>query len=254
MPARIALVSTREMPVLDADEELLLPLLPEAQIAYWDDDATNWAAYDVVVLRSTWNYTEHLDEFLAWATRVSQVTRLVNPVEIIEWNTDKRYLADLAARGIPVVPTVFVAPGDHPAPDAVAGHVVVKPSVGAGSRGAKLFNDDPSAALEHVLALHADGSTAMIQPYIDGVDEHGETALIFMGGEFSHAARKAAILSQDMSWSHRALRRREGGRQPPPRARRSTSPNVSLRSFPASRTHALTCCQRPTVRWCSSSS
>ena len=103
------------------------------------------------MLRSTWNYTEHLDEFLAWATRVSQVTRLVNPVEIIEWNTDKRYLADLAARGIPVVPTVFVAPGEEVPPDAVAGHVVVKPSVGAGSRGAKLFHDDVEGALAHAL-------------------------------------------------------------------------------------------------------
>ena len=154
-----------------------------------------------MVLRSTWNYTEHFDEFLAWATRVSQVTRLVNPVEIVEWNTDKRYLADLAARGIPVVPTEFVAPGEDVPPDAVSGHVVVKPSVGAGSRGAKLFNNDPAGALAHVAALHADGATAMIQPYLDGVDEHGETALIFVGGEFSHAARKAAILSNDMSWS-----------------------------------------------------
>ena len=201
MTARIAIVSTRDMPVLDADEELLLPLLPEAEMAYWDDEDTDWAAYDVVVLRSTWNYTEHLDAFLAWATRVSQVARLVNPVEIIEWNTDKRYLADLAARGIPVVPTEFVAPGDDVPPDAVSGHVVVKPSVGAGSRGAKLFDDDAAGALAHVAALHADGATAMIQPYLDGVDEHGETALIFVGGEFSHAARKAAILSNDMSWS-----------------------------------------------------
>ncbi len=201
MPARIALVSTRDMPVLDADEELLLPLLSEAEMAYWEDDDADWASYDLVVLRSTWNYTEHLDAFLAWATRVSQVTRLVNPVEIIEWNTDKRYLADLAARGIPVVPTEFVAPGDTVRPDAVSGHVVVKPSVGAGSRGALLFNDDPSGAMAHVRALHGEGSTAMIQPYLDGVDEHGETALIFVGGEFSHAARKAAILSRDMSWS-----------------------------------------------------
>ena len=201
MTARIAIVSTRDMPVLDADEALLLPLLPEAEMAYWDDEDADWAGYDLVVLRSTWNYTEHLDEFLAWATRVSQVARLVNPVEIIEWNTDKRYLADLAARGIPVVPTEFVAPGDDVTPDAVSGHVVVKPSVGAGSRGAKLFNNDSAEAMAHVRALHADGATAMIQPYLDGVDEHGETALIFVGGEFSHAARKAAILSGDMSWS-----------------------------------------------------
>lgn len=201
MAARIALVSTRELEVVDVDEELLLPLLPEAEITYWDDPSTDWGAYDVAILRSTWNYTDHLPEFLAWATRVSQATRLVNPVEIVEWNTDKRYLADLAARGIPVVPTVFAAPGESVRPDAVAGQVVVKPSVGAGSKGAKLFRDDPDGALAHAAALQAEGSTAMVQPYLSAVDSHGETALIFVGGEFSHAARKAAILSRDMSWS-----------------------------------------------------
>ena len=201
MTARIAIVSTRQLDVLDTDEELLLPELPEGVVVHWDDPDVDWASFDLAVLRSTWNYTDHLDEFLAWATRISQVTHLVNPVEIIEWNTDKRYLGDLAARGIPTVPTLFVTPGDEVEPDAVAGHVVVKPSVGAGSKGARLFDGDPSGALAHAAALHAAGSTVMIQPYISGVDEHGETALIFLGGEFSHAARKAAILSRDMSWS-----------------------------------------------------
>ena len=201
MSARIAIVSTRHLDPADVDEELLLPLLPEAELTYWDDPEVNWAGYEVAILRSTWNYTEHFNEFLAWATRTSQVTRLVNPVEIVEWNTDKRYLADLAARGIPVVPTVFAAPGEPVMPDAVAGHVVVKPTVGAGSKGAKLFRDDADGALAHVAALHADGATAMVQPYLAAVDEHGETALIFIGGEYSHAARKAAILSRDMSWS-----------------------------------------------------
>src|SRR4051794_29567497 len=77
MSARLALVSTREMPVLDAGEELLLPLLSEAEIAYWDDDATDWASYELVIIRSTWNYTERLDEFLAWAPRISHLTRVV---------------------------------------------------------------------------------------------------------------------------------------------------------------------------------
>ena len=201
MSARIAIVSTRDLDVMDVDEELLFPLLPEAELAHWDDPNVNWAGYEVAILRSTWNYTEHLDEFLAWATRVSQVTRLANHVDVVEWNTDKRYLADLAARGIPVVPTVFAAPGEPVSPDAVAGHVVVKPTVGAGSKGAKLFRDDAAGALAHVAALHTDGATAMVQPYLSAVDEHGETALIFIGGEYSHAARKAAILSRDMSWS-----------------------------------------------------
>ncbi|MDN4480621.1 ATP-grasp domain-containing protein [Demequina muriae] len=201
MTSRIAIVTTVEMPVPDADEELLLPLLPEAELVAWDDPNVDWSRYDLTLLRSTWNYTEHLEEFLAWAERVSQVSRLMNPVETIRWNTDKRYLDDLAAQGFATVPTVFVAPGQAADARALEGHVVVKPSVGAGSSGAKMFRDDPAGASAHLASLHDDGRTAMIQPYLSAVDTAGETALIYVGGEFSHAARKAAILSRGMSWS-----------------------------------------------------
>lgn len=201
MTSRIAIVTTVEMPVPDADEELLLPLMPEAELVAWDDPGVDWSRYDVTLLRSTWNYTEHLDEFLAWAERVSQVSRLMNPVETIRWNTDKRYLDDLAAQGFATVPTVFVAPGQAADARALEGHVVIKPSVGAGSSGAKMFRDDPAGASAHLASLHDDGRTAMIQPYLSAVDTAGETALIYVGGEFSHAARKAAILSKGMSWS-----------------------------------------------------
>ncbi len=202
MTARIALVTTRALPVPDADEELLLPHLPEAVLACWDDPSVDWAAFDVAIVRSTWNYHDHLDAFLAWARATSRVTRLVNPVATLEWNTDKRYLADLAAAGLPVVPTTFVESGGT-ADDAVVpldGHLVVKPSVGAGSNGARLFRGDAAGARRHVQALHAEGKVAMLQPYLDRVDSHGETALVYLGGRFSHAARKAAILSRDMSW------------------------------------------------------
>src|SRR5690554_3370148 len=201
MNARIAIVTTVDLLTLDVDEELLLPHLPEAEVVAWDNPEVDWSQYEVVLLRSPWNYTERLPEFLAWAELVSGVSRLHNPLEIVRWNTDKRYLADLAARGIPTVPTVFVAPGETVAAEALDGHVVVKPTVGAGSSGARLFRDDLDGALAHVAALHQDGYTAMVQPYLSAVDEVGETALVYIGGEFSHAARKAAILSQDMSWS-----------------------------------------------------
>ncbi|MDN4483348.1 ATP-grasp domain-containing protein [Demequina lignilytica] len=203
MTPRIAIVTTVDLSVPDADEELLLPHLPEAQLVAWDDPAVDWAEFDVAVLRSTWNYHDRLEDFLDWARGVSEITRLRNPVATVEWNTDKRYLHDLAAAGIPVVPTTFVLPGEQVPDDAVValdGHLVVKPSVGAGSNGARLFDGDAEGAAAHVAALHADGKVAMLQPYLAQVDTHGETALIYLGGRFSHAARKAAILSRDMSW------------------------------------------------------
>ncbi len=200
MTARIALVTTRDLEVIDADEEALLEALPSAEVVAWEEPI-DWSVYDLVLLRSTWNYTDHLDEFLEWATAVSRVTRLLNPLDVIRWNTDKRYLSDLANAGIPVVPTVFVTHADLVTADAVAGKVVVKPTVGAGSKGAALFDGDPEGARVHAEALLAQGKIVMIQPYLDNVDTQGETALVFVGGEFSHAARKAAILSREMSWS-----------------------------------------------------
>ena len=204
MIPRIAIVTTLDLEVPDTDEELLLPHLPEAELAAWDDPAVDWARFDVAVLRSTWNYHDRLEDFLDWARAASEVTRLLNPVATVEWNTDKRYLADLAAAGIPVVPTTFVAPGETVPDDAVValdGHLVVKPSVGAGSNGARLFEGDAEGALAHIAALHAHGKVAMVQPYLAQVDTDGETALIYLGGELSHAARKAAILSRQMSWA-----------------------------------------------------
>ena len=201
MSHRIALVTSSEMSEPDVDESLLLPLLPGAALVAWEDQTVDWAGYDAVILRSTWNYTDHLEDFLEWAERVAAVTRLVNPLSVIRWNTDKRYLAQLEGAGFAVVPTAYIAPGETAADGALTGSIVVKPTVGAGSKGAALFRDDAAAARRHVAALHAAGKTAMIQPYLDRVDADGETALVYVGGAFSHAARKAPILSRSMEWS-----------------------------------------------------
>ena len=201
MTPRIALATSRDLATIDVDDELLAAHLPGAQVVAWEDETVTWSDFDLVILRSTWNYTEHLDEFLKWAERVDRETRLLNPLSVIRWNTDKRYLAALEQAGIPVVPTTYVAPGEEVPEQVLAGHVVVKPTVGAGSRGAALIRDDVDAGVAHVRSLHAQGNTAMIQPYLSHVDTHGETALVYIGGAFSHAARKAAILSRDLNWS-----------------------------------------------------
>ena len=119
--------------------------------------------------------------------------RLINPPELIAWNTDKRYLDDLAAAGIPVVPTSFVAPGGP----VVLGSedCVVKPTVSAGSKDtARFAAGEHERALELVERIHASGRTAMVQPYIPSVDERGETALLYFGGRFSHAIHKGPLL------------------------------------------------------------
>ena len=216
MPTRIALVSAREALALDEDMEPLAMALREAgaEVAtpFWDDAAVDWGRYSAAVLRSTWDYVERIDDFLPWAERCAQQTVLLNPPAVVRWNTDKHYLLELAQQGIPVVPTRFVEPGSIAAQqierflgdgaDALtAGQAdsfaefVVKPSIGAGSKDtARYRRHEVARAADHVARLLAQGRSAMLQPYLGRVDEVGETALIYLGGEFSHAIRKGPLL------------------------------------------------------------
>ncbi|HEY8581383.1 MAG TPA: hypothetical protein VIL49_00490 [Capillimicrobium sp.] len=185
------------MPRLDDEEILVVPELErrglEVALPVWDDPSVDWDAFDLVVVRTTWDYPERRDEFLAWARRVP---RLANPADVLAWNTDKRYLGELADAGLPVVPTTFVAPGEpFAAPD--ADELVVKPTVSAGSRDtARYLRADAGRAAAHVARLHAAGRTAMVQPYLGEVDDAGETALLFLDGELSHAIRKGPLLER----------------------------------------------------------
>jgi hypothetical protein len=149
----------------------------------------DWAGYALVVVRSCWDYAWRLEEFLGWA---ETVPRLRNPVEVLRWNTDKVYLRDLERAGLPVVPTAWNPAHTGELPNAQ--EWVVKPSISAGSRDTARW-DTPVAVLEHVVELTGAGRTAMVQPYLASVDALGETAMLFIGGGFSHAVRKGPLLA-----------------------------------------------------------
>lgn len=196
----LALATSSHARDIDTDLPLLLQALPEAEAVNWDDPEVAWERYDAVFVRSVWDYHTRLDEFLAWVDRVDECSRIWNPAELLRWNSDKRYLIDLGRLGIPTIPTRFVAPGeawddDDSAPDIdLAGNIVVKPSVGAGTSGAAHFDGDRAGAIAHISSLHARDLVAMVQPYMSDVDEKGETALVYLGQEFSHAVGKQALL------------------------------------------------------------
>jgi hypothetical protein len=189
----VALVSSERALDIDPDLPIASAALRAAGVAVelvrWDDPAVDWAGFDLAVVRSCWDYAWRLEEFLAWA---ETVPRLRNPVEVLRWNTDKVYLRDLERAGLPVVPTVWDPAGAGELPD--AGEWVVKPSVSAGSRDTARWAT-PAAVLEHVAELTGAGRTAMVQPYLASVDALGETAMLFIGGRFSHAVRKGPLLA-----------------------------------------------------------
>ena len=117
--------------------------------------------------------------------------RLRNPAPVLAWNADKTHLRDLTGAGLPVVPTVWSPTDGAELPP--ADEWVVKPSVSAGSRDTARWTD-PAEVLAHVAALTGTGRTAMVQPYQASVDDAGETAMLFLGGRFTHAVRKGPLL------------------------------------------------------------
>jgi glutathione synthase/RimK-type ligase-like ATP-grasp enzyme len=204
---RIALVTATAARDLDDDLAPLSTALAETgsdcSIVAWDDANADWAAFDLVLLRSPWDYTQRLPEFLDWLQRAAAQTMLLNPYEVVRWNTDKHYLSDLAAASVAIVPSAFVEPGESAAAalnaflaaHAQARELVVKPAIGAGSRDARRHaRTDRAAALAHIDQLLYQGRSVLLQPYLDRVDEQGETALIFFDGVFSHAIRKGPLL------------------------------------------------------------
>ena len=182
----------RDLPVL---VRALTEAGAEAEARHWDDPAADWGGYDLVVIRSTWDYSWRAEEFGAWVERVGKATRIANPAEVVRWNTDKRYLGELAAAGVPTVPTRYIAPGesaDLPADD----EYVIKPTSGAGARfAARYTSAEHETAVRQLARMHAEGFTAMVQPYVRGIDVSGERALQFFGGRLLHASRKGAVLA-----------------------------------------------------------
>lgn len=187
----IALATCSDFAHGDEHDQLLAEALDDAEFVVWDDPSVDWSKFDRVVVRGTWDYTLRVDEFLRWTERVGD--RLVNQPPLVAWNTDKRYLAELARDGVPVVPTTVLEPGDA-LPEFID-EIVVKPTVSAGSRDTARFQTaEQDAAAQLLAAIHASGRAALVQPYVRSVDARGETALVYFDGTFSHALGKAALL------------------------------------------------------------
>jgi hypothetical protein len=195
---RIALATCDALPDGWPDDALLANALrdqgADVRFEVWDDQDVDWTGFDLVMVRSTWDYTLRREEFVSWAGSLDG--RLHNAAAIIEWNSDKRYLADLDAAGIATVPTRYVGPGD--AMPELDEEVVIKPTVSAGARDTGRFGPAlHGEAGELIAKIAGDGRTAMVQPYLAAVAKQGETSIVFFEGAESHVLRKSAILETD---------------------------------------------------------
>jgi len=203
---RIAYVIGNDNPQ-DPDPDLDIPYAKTAAkelkidlvFANWNDEQINWSDFDAAVIRSTWDYVPIRDKFLKKTKEISNETKLFNSHEVMSWNTDKKYLLELEAKGVPIIPTKFVHNIEE-AKDAIswafgkANSIAIKPNVGAGARLAGKANS-VQEALTFVGEILKNKRVAMIQPYVSSVDDEGEKAIIIINGQISHAARKVPALT-----------------------------------------------------------
>ena len=187
---RILLATFQLMPEGEPGGEALVAALArrgvDASFARWDDPSVDWAAADLVAVRSTWDYHRRVEEFLAWAR---SVPRLLNGAEVMAWNADKAYLRELAAAGLPVVPTELVDDRTLVAGLAEAlgrwGTALVKPRTGAGGVGVCVFSSPADERLEGLVA-----GPWVVQPLVESVRTTGETSVFVFGGRAASQVQK----------------------------------------------------------------
>lgn len=202
---RIALVTSPDLAAGEPEDRALVVALGErganASVEVWDDPAVDWSSFDLVVLRSVWDYSSRLAEFAQWAR---SVPTLRNPLNVLRWNADKHYLSTLAQAGLPVVETTWLEPGNDfdkrdlhnrfPARE----DFVVKPAISAGSTDTGRYTatdaDSRRMAIKHAFRLLEQGRSVMVQRYMPEIDVYGESALVFFHGSYSHAIHKGAML------------------------------------------------------------
>jgi len=201
---RIALVTCRDLPDWEVDDQPLEAALTARGVDWvkpaWDDPQVKWSKFDACLIRTTWDYSERRNAFVAWAKKVAVSTKLFNPAETVRWNTDKRYLKSLAERGVPTIETVWVETGERIDVATLMrergwSRGFIKPVVGASSRGTLRFDDstDGVATAQRHLDEYSAREAMMMQPYLATVETEGEYSVIFVDGKPAHGVRKVPV-------------------------------------------------------------
>lgn len=203
MLPRVAYVTHAGSAAQDPDLPLALAAFErhglDGRACAWDGEV-DWADFDLVLVRSAWDYYERRQEFLRWARSVEQETVLANPALTLARNTDKTYLRDLAGRGIPTIDTVWFEPGDRASDcrrmldERGWSRLVVKANIGDGGRDTQLVQSAPEA-IALAERLVSCGRVAMIQPYLPDEERAGEVSVIVLGGAISHAVSRIPTLT-----------------------------------------------------------
>lgn len=196
MAKPIAFATDTQWPQLTPDDQLAQAaaraIAVEVQPAIWHDPAVDWTRFAAVILRSTWDYHVRPAEFAAWLAKLEELQVPVwNPIDVVRWNMNKRYLAELESKGVRIVPSVWIAQGEKSDFKHISNgweRLVLKPLVSADSYNTWVIESE--ADWQEKLAVIHRESDAVAQPFMPEVQDPGEWSLIFFDGEFSHAALK----------------------------------------------------------------
>ena len=188
---KIAIVTCQTIPEPDVDEGIVLEAFSrrghEVHLVAWEDSSIDWTDFDCAIVRSTWNYPLAVNHFASWIRTVSAETTLLNPAKIMLSNLNKRYLVDLDASGIPIVPTKWIFPDDaEKLQELIFEKSVVKPAVGAGSMDTRVFEANQVEEAIAWLARQSPEREFMVQPFFSSVNTVGEQSIIVIGSEPSH--------------------------------------------------------------------
>ncbi|HET9710041.1 MAG TPA: hypothetical protein VFP39_17190, partial [Gemmatimonadales bacterium] len=198
----VALVTYAELPDLNPDDHPLRAALvargARVHAVRWDDGAVAWGDYDVVVLRSCWDYHRRTAEFRDWlAARERGGTPLWNPAAVVRWNLDKSYLRELAAVGVAVPDTLWIEPGSAPDLERVVAsrpwtRAVVKPRISLSAHDTWITDRVGAARDQERFARLVAERGALVQEFVPEIIARGELSLVYVGGHFSHAMCKRA--------------------------------------------------------------
>jgi glutathione synthase/RimK-type ligase-like ATP-grasp enzyme len=199
MKKHLALITYSGLPHGAESERLMLPYLAaanvEIEIVDWRSTGCDFSQFDLIVLRSCWDYHLRVTEFTGWLQGVAQATPVLNPIDTVLWNHNKFYLREVEAMGIEIVPTIFVSHAKAlGAEDAMTirswknKNIVVKPAISASAHNTRLMDGAPWSADQEAIRIMQ--GPFLIQPFIQEIQDQGEISFVYIDGEYSHAALK----------------------------------------------------------------
>lgn len=196
MTKRLALITWSGLPQGAESERLMLPFLAaagvETEIVDWRSSSHDFSQFDLIILRSCWDYHLRVTEFIGWLQGVAQATPVLNPIDTVLWNHNKFYLREVEALGIEIVPTIFVSHVKELNAEQATlrswRNIVVKPAISASAHNTRLMDGAPWSADQEAIRIMK--GPFLMQPFIPEIQDQGEISFVYIDGRFSHAALK----------------------------------------------------------------